>query len=549
MSLIRPAAWLAATLFSASAIAAPTLVEHVRGYTLAGDRLQQFDALLVDGGKVVATGKTAALQKAHPDAQRIDGKGRVLLPGLIDAHGHVLELGMRATQVRLEDTRTLKSAQARVVAYAKTHPDAAWVLGGGWNQANWKLGRFPTAADLDAVVADRPVALERVDGHAIWLNSKALAATGITRATPDPVGGRIEHDAHGEPTGVLVDRAESLAARVIPKASLAERRAWLKAAVHHMNAVGLTGAGDAGVDADTVALYRDLADHGELTARIYAMISDTDDDFRALSKSGPLIGYGDDRLTVRSVKLYADGALGSRGAALLAPYTDAPEHKGLLFSTDAQMLEKVETALKAGYQVNVHAIGDAGNRQILDAFEKAYATVGGRALRNRIEHAQIVAPEDIPRFKSLDLIASMQATHATSDMNMAEDRLGAARLKGAYAWRTFLDQGTRIAGGSDFPVESDNPFFGLYSSVTRSDHAGQPPGGWHHEQAMTLVEAFRSFTTDAAYAQHEESTLGSLEPGKWADFILVDRDPFTISPSQLWRVRVLETWVAGKRVY
>lgn len=549
MSLIRPAAWLAATLVSASAIAAPTLVEHVRGYTLAGDRLQQFDALLVEGGKVIATGTTAALQKAHPDAQRVEGKGRVLLPGLIDAHGHVLELGMRATQVRLEDTRTLKNAQGRVLAYAKAHPDAAWVLGGGWNQANWKLGRFPTAADLDSVVADRPVALERVDGHAIWLNSKALAATGITRATPDPVGGRIEHDAHGEPTGVLVDRAEALAQRVIPKASLAERRAWLKAAVHHMNAVGLTGAGDAGVDADTVALYRDLADHGELTARIYAMISDTGDDFRALSKSGPLIGYGDDHLTVRSVKLYADGALGSRGAALLAPYTDAPEHKGLLFSTDAQMLEKVETALKAGYQVNVHAIGDAGNRQILDAFEKAYASVGGRNLRNRIEHAQIIAPADIPRFKSLDLIASMQATHATSDMNMAEDRLGAARLKGAYAWRTFLDQGTRIAGGSDFPVESDNPFFGLHASVTRTDHAGQPPGGWHHEQAMTLVEAFRSFTTDAAFAQHEESTLGSLEPGKWADFILVDRDPFTISPAQLWRVRVLETWVAGKRVY
>jgi predicted amidohydrolase YtcJ len=540
---------IAALFVAGTAIATPTLVQNVRGYTLAGDRLQRFEALVMDDGKVVATGATAALHKANPTATIVDGHGRVLLPGLIDAHGHVLELGTRSTQVHLEDTRSLAVAQARIRSYAKASGESAWVLGGGWNQAVWKLGRFPTAAELDAVVPDRPAALDRVDGHAVWLNSRALAAAGITRATPDPVGGRIEHDASGEPSGVLVDKAMSLVGRVIPKATLAERRTALKAALRHMNAMGLTSAGDAGADAETISLYRDLADHGELTARIYAMISDAEEDFRALSKDGPLIGYGHDRLTVRSVKLYTDGALGSRGAALLAPYSDQPSHRGLLFWSEAELQKKVETALRAGYQVNVHAIGDAGNRQILDAFEHAYATVGGRQLRNRIEHAQIVAPEDIPRFKQLDLIASMQATHATSDMNMAEDRLGRDRLKGAYAWRTFLDQGTRVAGGSDFPVESDNPFFGLHAAVTRTDHAGQPPGGWHREQAMTLVEAFRSFTTDAAYAQHQESTLGSLEPGKWADFIVVDRDPFTISPGLLWRVRVLQTWVAGQRVY
>ena len=336
---------------------------------------------------------------------------------------------------------------------------------------------------------------------------------------------------------------------VTPPATDAERRAALRAALSHMNSVGLTSAGDAGVPAKTIALYRELADQSLLTVRVYAMIGDVGDDFAALSPAGLLIAYGNDRLTVRSVKLFADGALGSRGAALLAPYSDKPDQRGLLFMSNAEMQRKIETALRAGYQVNVHAIGDAANRQVLDSFEAAYKNVGGSQLRNRIEHAQVVALSDIPRFKQLNLIASMQPTHATSDMNMAEARIGAERLRGAYAWRTFLAQGTRIAGGSDFPVEEDNPFFGLYSAVTRMDHHGRPKGGWHPEQAMTRVEAFRAFTLDAAYAQHQENTIGSLEPGKWADFILVDRDPFTIPAAQIWQTKVLQTWVAGTRVY
>jgi len=249
------------------------------------------------------------------------------------------------------------------------------------------------------------------------------------------------------------------------------------------------------------------------------------------------------------VKLFADGALGSRGAAMLAPYSDQAGQQGLMFHTAAEMQASIELALRAGYQVNIHAIGDAANRQVLDGFEAAYKKVGGRELRNRVEHAQVVALSDIPRFKTLGLIASMQPTHATSDMNMAEDRVGAERIKGAYAWRSFLAQGTVIAAGSDFPVESDNPFYGLYSAVTRADHHDQPPGGWHPEQAMTLLEAFRAFTLDAAYAQHQEKTLGSLEPGKWADFILIDRDLFKVAPAEIWKLQVNETWVAGKRVF
>jgi hypothetical protein len=536
-------------MVTASAHSVPSIVADVHGYTLVGADLRPFTALAFEAGKVLETGDSAGLRSKYATAHVIDGHGKTLIPGLIDAHGHVLDMGLESVQVRLTGTKSLREAQQRIRAYAKANPRRAWLVGGGWNQVIWSLGRFPTAQELDAAIADRPAALDRIDGHATWLNSKALHAAGITKDTPDPVGGRIERDAAGNPSGVLVDMAMDLVEAVIPKLNDAERLAGLRAAMTHMNRVGLTGVGDAGVGADVIAAYKELADEGRLSVRVYAMIADTGDDFRVLSKDGPLLGYANDRLTVRSVKLFADGALGSRGAALLAPYSDKPELRGLLFMTDAEMEHKIETALKAGYQVNIHAIGDAANHQVLDAFEAAYRTVGGRQLRNRIEHAQVVELSDIPRFKQLDLIASMQPTHATSDKNMAEARIGPERLKGAYAWRTFLDQGTVIAGGSDFPVESDNPFFGLHAAVTRTDHEGQPAGGWHPEQAMTLLEAFRAFTLDAAYAEHQERSLGSLEPGKWADFIVIDRDLFKIPPADIWKIRVEQTWLAGERVY
>jgi predicted amidohydrolase YtcJ len=542
---------LALVLAHSPAFSAATLIDNVHGYTLTGDdkKLRHFSALLFDEGKVIRTGDSATLHRADPDARILDGNGSTLLPGLIDAHGHVIDLGFDYVRVQLFGTESLAQAQQRIREYANTHPESRWYLGDGWNQVIWKLGRFPTAGELDAAVSDRPAAIGRVDGHAIWLNTAALLAANITRDTPDPAGGRIEREADGQPSGVLVDKAMALVERVIPAAEDSERISALKAALSHMNSVGLTSAGDAGVPADTIRLYRQLADQGELSVRMYAMIMDAGDDFRALSKDGPLIGYGNDHLTVRSVKLFADGALGSRGAALLAPYTDKPDQRGLLRMSDAEMERKIQAGLGAGYQVNVHAIGDAANRQVLDGFEAAYKAVGGRDLRNRIEHAQVVAPSDIPRFKQLNLIASMQPTHATSDKNMALDRIGPERLKGAYAWRTFLNQGTRIAGGSDFPVESDNPFFGLHAAITRTDHEGQPPGGWHPEQAMTRIEAFRAFTLDAAYAAHWETRIGSLEPGKWADFILIDRDLFKIPPADIWKIKVRQTWVGGEKVY
>ncbi len=531
--------------------AAELLVHHVNGYTLdSHGKLQQFQAMLVDQGKVVATGSDAELAARAGGARVIDGHGHTLLPGLIDAHGHVLELGYARNSVDLTDTQSLQAALAKVKAYADAHPHARWIRGGGWNQEIWKLGRFPTAKELDAIVSDRPVWLSRIDGHAAWANSAAIKLAGVTRATTDPSGGRIERDADGNPAGVFVDGATALIDVKAPAPTAQESAAALDTALAEMARVGLTGVGDAGIDLETYQLYRQYADAHKLTARIYAMIRDTGAAFEVISKDGPLIGYGNDFLTVRAVKLFADGALGSRGAAMLAPYSDDPNNRGLLFMTPKVMTAKIDKAFDKSYQVAIHAIGDRANREVLDSYAAAYKThPDAIALRNRVEHAQIVSLTDIPRFKSLHLIASMQPTHATSDMNMAEKRIGPERIQGAYAWQRFLKQGTIVAGGSDFPVESPNPFYGLYSAVTREDHQGQPAGGWYPQQDMTLTEALRSFTLDAAYAEHAEKTLGTLEPGKWADFILIDHDIFKDPPSRIWNTRVLQTWVGGKQVY
>jgi predicted amidohydrolase YtcJ len=541
---------LLALLAMAPALQAADLYVHnVKGYTLdSHGKLQHFDALLVDDGKVVATGSDTTLAKRAGDAKVVDGHGKTLLPGLIDAHGHVLELGYARNQADLTATQSLDEALARIKAYAAAHPHARWITGGGWNQEIWKLGRFPTAKELDAVVADRPVWLSRVDGHAAWANSAAMKLAGITRDTRDPPGGRIERDAQGNPTGVFVDGATALIRA--PEPTEQERAAALDTALAEMASVGLTGVDDAGIDLPNYRLYKQYADAHKLTARIYAMVLDTGETFDTISAEGPLDGYGNGFLTVHAVKLFADGALGSRGAAMLAPYSDDPHNHGLLFMSPGTMVSKIEKAFAKGYQVNIHAIGDAANHEVLDSFAAAYkARPQAKALRNRVEHAQILALKDIPRFVPLGLIASMQPTHATSDMNMAQDRIGRDRLAGAYAWQRFLKQGTVVAFGSDFPVESPNPFFGLHAAVTRQNHQNQPPGGWLPEQKMSLLQAFRAFTLSAAYAGHAEKAQGTLEPGKYADFILIDQDIFAVDPQAIWKTKVLGTWVGGKQVY
>jgi predicted amidohydrolase YtcJ len=542
------AAVLAAFAFPAHA---DTIIDRANGYTLdAAGQLQRFTSLAFDDlGRIVAVGSEQQTAAALPRAEHIDVQGKTLLPGLIDAHGHVFELGEIASGVELYSPSSLNGAVKAVSDFARSHPKNAWIIGFGWNQEIWKLGRFPTAAELDVVVKDRPVLLHRVDGHAIWVNTKALEMAGVTRETADPAGGKIERDTSGKPTGVLVDAAMELVNKVVPLPTPAEARAKLDVALAQLSKVGLTSVHDAGIKVVQDDIYRDYADHGKLTTRVYAMIGDTTSDFDELSKDGPLKSYANDVYALAAVKLYSDGALGSRGAALLAPYSDMPSTKGLLFYPDAEMRAKMSKAMKAGYQVNIHAIGDAGNHQILDAYAQLIPQYKNVELRHRIEHAQVVAPEDIPRFKQLGIIPSMQPTHATSDQNMAEQRVGHERIKGAYAWRTFLDQGSKIACGSDFPIESPNPFEGLHAAVTRQNNANVPVGGWYKNQAMTLTEAFRCFTLDAAYAAHQEKVVGSLETGKWADFIVIDRDIFKISPEQLGKTQVLQTWMGGKRVY
>lgn len=520
-------------------LASDLLIHHANGYV---DTEQRFTWMTISDGRVIEVGNGDAPTAEYSEV--IDMQGRTVMPGLTDAHGHMLGLGQARARVDLVGSGSLEDALARVAK--QVSPGKGWVLGRGWNQVLWPEKKFPRATDLDKVIAGRPVWLRRIDGHAGWANTRALEIAGIDDTTLDPVGGRIIRDPDGKATGVFVDNAMALIEQNIAGPGEDEIRYALDVAQKELNSLGITSVHDAGVDTATLAVYKDMADKGELTLRVYAMVSDAGENLDALGK--PLIAYGDDRLTARTVKIYIDGALGSRGAALLSDYCDEPGNQGLVFSNQDELDAMVMKALGMGFQVGIHAIGDLGNRMALDAFAKAQQGDSAR-YRNRIEHAQIVALEDIPRFAGLGVIAAMQPVHATSDKNMAADRVGEKRLAGGYAWRKFLDSGTVIAAGSDFPVENANPFHGIYAAVTRMDQNGEPPGGWYPGERMTLTEAVRAFTIDAAYAAFQENDLGELQPGKWADFIVLDRDLFAVDESELWQIQVEETWLAGVRVF
>ena len=525
-----------------------TLITNVNGYSFdTPNDVHQFTSLLVENGVVTATGGDQ-LHRDHGDAVVIDGEGKTLLPGIIDAHGHLSSLGFTLLQIDLRDTTSATQAALAIADYAEKKPYLEWIRGRGWNQVLWPGKQFPDAKILDELVPNRPIWLERIDGHAGWANSKALELAGIHADTISPPGGEILRNANGKPTGILIDNAMNLVSQVIPPPTEEELSAAVSAASEHLLSLGITSTHDAGISAMEHRFYSSLASAGKLAVRLYAMISSTDPELSTILAAGPSRDPKD-FYHVRSVKVYTDGALGSRGAAMLAPYSDRPDHSGLLLTTKTQLSYLFEQVISAGFQVAIHAIGDKGNRIALDEIEEAYSKVGGTELRHRIEHAQVVALEDIPRFKALNVIPSMQPTHATSDMNMAEDRIGAERLKGAYAWRRFIDQGSILVSGSDYPIELANPFHGIHAAVTRQDHDNEPPQGWIPEQAISREEALRSFTINAAWAGHQENILGGLSEGKWADFIIIDRDIMKVPANELWQIEVEQTWVAGELVY
>jgi predicted amidohydrolase YtcJ len=542
--LLTPFLALAAMALASSA-RADALIDNVNGMTLdEKGQVVRFTGLMINReGKISLILKSGERRPKKAD-WKIDMGGKTLVPGMIDAHGHVMGLGAQLLRLDLSETNSLDEALAKIRSYAASNPNK-WILGGGWNQERWKLGRFPTAAELDAAVRDRPVWLERVDGHAGWANSRAIAAANVTAAVRDPNGGRIER-ADGKPSGVFVDAAMDLITKNIPAPTPREQNAAFLAAQEKLFSLGVTTAADMGTSLADWMTYRRMGDLGLLRMRILSYANGIDTAL-AVAGQGPTPWLYADHLRMGGIKLLVDGALGSRGAWLKADYADAPGNKGLPFLNDDQLLNLMTRGSMDGFQIAVHAIGDRANQQVLDAIEVLSDTYKDR--RWRIEHAQIVDPKDLPRFGKFGTIASMQPVHQTSDMHMAEARLGAGRLGGAYAWRSMLQNGARLAFGSDFPVESPDPWAGWAASFTRQDASGQPFGGWRPEEAVTREQGWAGFTIGAAYAGMAEDRIGRIALGMRADFLILDRDPLLASPGDLRATRVIETWVGGDRVW
>jgi predicted amidohydrolase YtcJ len=507
-------------------------------------------ALAVRDGRLLFAGsEIEARSLAGPTTEVWDLDGATVIPGMVDAHAHLVSLGTALRTVDLVGTRSYEEVIARVAEQARTMPPGEWIEGRGWDQNDWANTAMPTHEPLSRAVGGHPVYLRRVDGHAALVNAQALARAGITRETADPTGGRILRSADGTPTGVLLENsAFNLVREKIPVPSQTEMRERITLAIRTANAHGLTGIHDAGVGRDTIAIYEAMAREGAFSLRNYVMISSADPKLDSVLKNGPRLAQSE-RIWVRSIKISADGALGSRGAALLQPYTDDPANLGVLRAARDSVRRAAAKALAYGFQLNVHAIGDGANRQALDAFEDALRERPTADHRFRIEHAQILEPEDIPRFAELGVIPAMQGSHQTSDMYWAVERLGYARSLGAYAWRDLLDTGVIIPNGSDFPVESSNPLISFAAFITRQDREGWPPAGWFPAQRTTREEALYSVTLWPAVAAFMEEDTGSLTPGKYADFVVLDRDIMTVPPEQIYETRVVRTVLGGKTVF
>jgi hypothetical protein len=522
------------------------LLTNARIYTLdAADRV--VDTLVVRDGRIAFAGRRGDIN-AGVGEETLDLGGRAVLPGLVDAHGHLMHLARARLSFDCRGLGSEEEIARRVGERAAGRPRGEWITGRNWDQNLWPGRRFPGKATLDRVAPDHPVALVRIDGHATWANSAALAAGGIERATADPPGGVIARDADGTPNGLLIDTAQRLLQAVEPRPSDAQFDRAVRECIGDCLAVGLTGIHEMGAELYALASYRRLLERGDFPFRNYVAVAgrsaSTWDHYR---QRGPET-MGDGRIVVGALKLLADGALGSRGAALHDAYCDDPGNSGLVLVPGDEVERLTLEGTARGFQLCVHAIGDRANTLVLDAFERALARTPRPDHRLRVEHAQILTDRDVPRFARLGVVPSMQATHCTSDMAWAGERLGPERLRGAYAWRSLLATGVRIAGGSDFPVESPNPFHGIHASVTRRPRSGEDPG-WQPEQRMTRAEAVRSFTTWNAFASRQEATLGSLETGKAADLVVLSDDVFACPEERIAEIRPVLTIVGGDIVY
>ncbi len=558
--MTRFAAWgMAAVLAAPLAAQAPPparpqepadlLVTGARIYTADAVR-PMGEAMAVRGGRILYVGNRRAAELFRGPATRVlDVGGRTVIPGMTDAHAHLTGLGTALRTVDLRGTRSIEDVVARVVERARTARPGEWITGRAWNQNEWADTRFPTHEALSQAVPNNPVYLTRVDGHAGLANAAAMRAANITAGTQDPEGGRLIRDASGGPSGVFVDRAMGLVTRAIPPASDDELRAAILAAIAESNRWGLTGIHDAGADARVIGLYEELARAGRYTLRNYVMIRADTTVLARFFQRGPQHAIHDGRIWLRAIKISADGALGSRGAALLEDYSDEPGNRGLNLVPPAYIRRVAVLALRNGFQLNVHAIGDRANREVLDTFEAALREVPVADHRFRIEHAQIIHRQDIPRFAQLGVIPSMQGSHQSSDAPMAMNRVGWTRVQGAYAWRSLLNTGVVIPNGSDFPVEPVNPLISFHAAVTRQDGNGWPAGGWFPAERMTRVEALLSMTLWPAYASFSDDILGSLTPGKYADFVVLDQDIMTCAPERILETRVLLTVLGGQVVY
>ena len=534
---------------SAQAAKADLILVNGNVYTV-DDAHPRASAFAVRNGRIIFVGSDREARfLAGPSTRVIDARGQTVIPGMVDAHAHLLGLGTSLRNVQLAGSKSYDEVVARVVARAKTVKPGEWILGRGWDQNLWADKKFPTHEALSRAVPNNPVVLSRIDGHAILANEMALKAAGITAATRDPEGGRIERNADRLPTGVFVDNAEDLVGRVIPAATREQTRSAIVAAIAEANKWGLIGIHDAGASRATIDIYESLAREGRFNLRNYVLVSGDSASIRHYMTLGPRSGLYDGRVWVRSIKLYADGALGSRGAALLAPYADDKDNTGLLVTPPADIQRIATAGLRRGFQIAVHAIGDRGNRVVLDAYDAALKTVPVADHRFRIEHAQVISLADIPRFAKMGVIPSMQASHQTSDMRWAEVRVGPDRIKGAYAWRSLLNTGVVIANGSDFPVEEVNPLISFHSAVSRQDETNWPEGGWYPAQAMTRDEALKAMTIWPAYSGFQERTMGSISPGKYADFVILDRDIMTVPVTDILKTGVISTWMGGRAVF